>query len=952
MLLYLKLPSPSEDPDRLDPLRRPLNPLGNRQEISQALAYIRTHFQPDPEVSLPKKEVYNEYVSFCSSQSMKPLSTADFGKAMKQVYPVVRPRRLGERGNSRYCYSGLCNRNELEKPRTPATALARDAVSRKICIWASKILNIEVNNLTQLSTMVSSELTGDDTGEKLHIEVPSVIGGKKRKIKSEIAQSEKSRTCKQSKTNDQLIKGLRTNCLKPLVGTSSAQSLIGKAEAVAIAGPSNICDNINQKQIDVELLKMKPLAINNLDLKPEKSTNLGRKKSTDNNKRSSVKRSQRGKKKSVEASSTGKNNTISMKENKCTFYIENVFTIASIEDDPIIEPQTDLEGSSNLSGDFSKSDVALGEKKNLGFHSNNIKVLTDTCKKYKCDQSDDYNDLGYLTSTTESLAHYLQDEGNSQEPEEELLKYFKDPIKSVSSSYNMKDTCQLRLVLGQNVQEDTDLMCDGQLSERDTGFCEQNSIEIKEDDISLKNHLTSSPQESPLKSFIPTLHSSAAKRRVSFENIPDSFPQSPSTCIKNFSFTPISPRPATVSKSTVNINPFVFPRETVFRGKLSTANNGNHQNHNPSPVSRVHVSPHKGSFRSTSLSSTPSPIASGRSSSSAIMKGRCTPQDLIVEHSDSFKSSPLISPSSSSGVFLSPASPISSCNSPVFVFRKNMSPVKQGDDSKSYAKSNSLLQTLLLTGKCPETKYSNVQKGIEPLAVDVQFQTSNEQTPFAFRSHSVPALTTDIHVSPSSNTLPFPDSMFKDKETPAFLEIKPNDIDVLDTVLRSNKDNLVIENLSDNDTLESSIHTVGNDVSMESVFSNLCDFLNDKSLPGANDNMKASRSQPTTPLDYSESSNSSRDPVVSAFAISSVSKSYPSTPNTGSTHSFNGVTANLNSSVKKNINPMLDNLSMPVSSLSDDIDLQLNNFADLSACDDAFNQLAKEVTSSNSDKEV
>lgn len=38
----------------------------------------------------------------CMSSNMKPLSTADFGKVMKQVYPSVRPRRLGTRGNSRY----------------------------------------------------------------------------------------------------------------------------------------------------------------------------------------------------------------------------------------------------------------------------------------------------------------------------------------------------------------------------------------------------------------------------------------------------------------------------------------------------------------------------------------------------------------------------------------------------------------------------------------------------------------------------------------------------------------------------------------------------------------------------------------------------------------------------------------------------------------------------------
>lgn len=50
---------------------------------------------------------------------MKPLSTADFGKVMKQVYPKVRPRRLGTRGNSRYCYAGMRKRLNLSTPTLP-----------------------------------------------------------------------------------------------------------------------------------------------------------------------------------------------------------------------------------------------------------------------------------------------------------------------------------------------------------------------------------------------------------------------------------------------------------------------------------------------------------------------------------------------------------------------------------------------------------------------------------------------------------------------------------------------------------------------------------------------------------------------------------------------------------------------------------------------------------------
>ena len=56
---------------------------------------------------------------FCVKNSMKPLSTADFGKVMKQVYPRVRPRRLGTRGNSRYCYAGMRKKIKLDPPKLP-----------------------------------------------------------------------------------------------------------------------------------------------------------------------------------------------------------------------------------------------------------------------------------------------------------------------------------------------------------------------------------------------------------------------------------------------------------------------------------------------------------------------------------------------------------------------------------------------------------------------------------------------------------------------------------------------------------------------------------------------------------------------------------------------------------------------------------------------------------------
>lgn len=62
LLLYLKLPASLTNPGgTVDPLRQPLNPLGNRYEIHQTIMWIKTHLEEDPDVSLPKQEVYDEY---------------------------------------------------------------------------------------------------------------------------------------------------------------------------------------------------------------------------------------------------------------------------------------------------------------------------------------------------------------------------------------------------------------------------------------------------------------------------------------------------------------------------------------------------------------------------------------------------------------------------------------------------------------------------------------------------------------------------------------------------------------------------------------------------------------------------------------------------------------------------------------------------------------------------
>lgn len=65
------------------------------------------------------------FSAFCGRNNIKPLSTADFGKVMKQVFPTVRPRRLGTRGNSRYCYAAMRKATKLDPPLLPDLSVMR-----------------------------------------------------------------------------------------------------------------------------------------------------------------------------------------------------------------------------------------------------------------------------------------------------------------------------------------------------------------------------------------------------------------------------------------------------------------------------------------------------------------------------------------------------------------------------------------------------------------------------------------------------------------------------------------------------------------------------------------------------------------------------------------------------------------------------------------------------------
>lgn len=106
---------------------------------------------------------------------------------MKQVFPNVRPRRLGTRGHSRYCYSGLRKKGELSPPiladlfcdngatihpnnvqsqNSQRTGTGTpDLMNERACIlvreWAGKLLGINFSGMGDLANYLVDKLYVD-----------------------------------------------------------------------------------------------------------------------------------------------------------------------------------------------------------------------------------------------------------------------------------------------------------------------------------------------------------------------------------------------------------------------------------------------------------------------------------------------------------------------------------------------------------------------------------------------------------------------------------------------------------------------------------------------------------------------------------------------------------------------------------------------------------------------
>ncbi|XP_059162300.1 mucin-3A-like [Physella acuta] len=156
-MLYLQLPTGDNTCDVAK--ENPLTSMAKRTDA--AVKWIKQNYTESPGASVAKEKVYKHYREECEADDNKPLCIADFGKVMKLVFPKIVHRRLGQRGESKYCYEGLkrkgvnsssickvCNNpTTVEKPPPDINLLS----CQLVCEWASQLLGRQLTDIKSLS---------------------------------------------------------------------------------------------------------------------------------------------------------------------------------------------------------------------------------------------------------------------------------------------------------------------------------------------------------------------------------------------------------------------------------------------------------------------------------------------------------------------------------------------------------------------------------------------------------------------------------------------------------------------------------------------------------------------------------------------------------------------------------------------------------------------------------
>ncbi|NXE30240.1 RFX5 protein, partial [Ardeotis kori] len=192
LYLYLQLPSgPSVgEKSSLD------LSLLSAAEYMHACNWIRNHLEEHTDTCLPKQDVYDAYKRYCDNLCCRPLSAANFGKIIREIFPNIKARRLGGRGQSKYPSAGIRRKTVVSLPPLPSLDLkatetqpeltelvqtydseVMEAACALTCDWAEKILKRSFNNIVEVAQFLIQQHIISSRSARADLVMAMVVSG-------------------------------------------------------------------------------------------------------------------------------------------------------------------------------------------------------------------------------------------------------------------------------------------------------------------------------------------------------------------------------------------------------------------------------------------------------------------------------------------------------------------------------------------------------------------------------------------------------------------------------------------------------------------------------------------------------------------------------------------------------------------------------------------------------
>ncbi|KAI9031725.1 RFX DNA-binding domain-containing protein [Phycomyces nitens] len=88
----------------------------DRATSQRVTDWVQSNYEYEHEHNVPRSGMYEHYKTYCDSHDIEAVNSATFGKLIRTVFPGIKTRRLGTRGQSKYHYCNIRLRTSRQDP--------------------------------------------------------------------------------------------------------------------------------------------------------------------------------------------------------------------------------------------------------------------------------------------------------------------------------------------------------------------------------------------------------------------------------------------------------------------------------------------------------------------------------------------------------------------------------------------------------------------------------------------------------------------------------------------------------------------------------------------------------------------------------------------------------------------------------------------------------------------